>query len=168
MNEIEQQVDGFLRSYRTAFEHLDVTGIGAHFAFPLHIAGDGEEVALKAIPSVTEWQPQLERLVDSYRTIGVRSAAVEQTSIHALSPRLIQVQVRWRLLDVAGAELYAFTTSYTLAQVHGDLRIVALAHDELPRFARASRNALEAVLRSHHRLTGTRVVTRAANDTRVP
>jgi len=136
MDEIERRVDVFLRSYRTAFEHLDVAQIAAHFSFPLHVASDAREVAVGAVMALADWVPQVERLAGAYRTIGVRTAHPAETTIQAISPRLLQVRVRWRLLDAAAAVLYEFTTGYTLAEVQGDLRIVALAHDELPRLRR--------------------------------
>ena len=132
MVESEHRVHTFLRSYRTAFEHLDVPHIAAHYAFPLHVTSEAREITVSVVASLAEWLPQVERLVDAYRRIGVRSAHPEETSIQALSPRLVQARVRWRLLDGAHAEVYAFSTGYTLAEVQGEFRIVALAHDELP------------------------------------
>ena len=132
MDTIEQRVEAFLRSYRTAFEQLDSAQIAAHFAFPLHLASDSGEITLTVVPSLGDWLPQLERLVGAYRTIGLRSAQPEEARIQVVSPRLLQVQVRWRLLGGRGAELYTFTTGYTLAEEQEGLRIVALAHDELP------------------------------------
>ncbi len=133
MDEIERRVDVFLHSYRTAFEDLDATQVAAHFAFPLHVASDTGEVTFSTVASSADWLSQVERLVDAYRRIGVRSAHPEETGIQAVSPRLVQVRVRWRLRDGAGAEVYEFSTGYTLADVRGGLRIAALAHDELPR-----------------------------------
>jgi hypothetical protein len=133
LHEAERRVDVFLRSYRTAFEHLAVPQIAAHFAFPLHLTSDAGEVTLSTVPAPAAWLPQLERLVGAYRTVGVRSARPLETSALALSPRLVQARVRWQLFDAAGASLYEFVAGYTLAELEGDLRIVALAHDEAPR-----------------------------------
>jgi hypothetical protein len=133
MDEIQRRVDAFLRSYGVAFEHLDGAQVAAHFAFPLHVVSDDGELKINTVPSLAEWLPQVERLTGAYRRIGVRSAHPEETSIQAVSPRLVQVRVRWRLLDGAGAEVYEFSAGYALAEVQGELRIVALAHDELPR-----------------------------------
>jgi len=133
MDEMERRVEVFLRSYRTAFEHLDLAQIAAHFAFPLQVATDAGEIAVSVVPTVADWLPQVERLAGAYRTIGMRSAHPEETIMEVVSPRLLQVRVRWRLLDGAGAALYEFNAGYTLAEVQGGLRIVALAHDELPR-----------------------------------
>lgn len=155
MDEIERRFDAFLRSYRTAFEQLDVDQIAAHFSFPLHVASDAGKIAVEAVPTLADWLPQVERLVGAYRTIGVRSAHPQEASIQAVSPRLLQVRVRWHLRDGAGAELYEFTTGYTLAEIQGDLRIVALAHDELPRLrARLGQGGSAAPARSSPRAPG--------------
>src|SRR4051794_16824501 len=109
MVKIERRVHVFLHSYRTAFEHLDAPQIAAHYAFPLHVVSDAGEITISAVANVADWLPQVERLVGAYRRIGVRSAHPEETRIQALSPRLVQVRVRWRLLDGVEAEVYAFS-----------------------------------------------------------
>lgn len=40
----------------------------------------------------------------------------------------------WELLDRAGARLYTFAATYTLAKIEGALRIAALAHNEIPSY----------------------------------
>ncbi len=132
MYEAEQRVNAFLRSYRTAFEHFDVPQVAAHFAFPLHVASEAGDITLGTIPELAAWLPQLERLIGAYQTIGVRSACPLEMTTLAVSPRLLQARVRWQLCDAGGAALYEFVASYTFAELGGDLRIVALAHDEGP------------------------------------
>jgi len=45
--------------------------------------------------------------------------------------------VRWSLRTADGGDVYAFTTSYTLADLADGTRIVAIAHDESPKLAAA-------------------------------
>ena len=45
-NETAAAVRAFLESYRDAFERLDAAAIADHFAYPSHITGDADEVAL--------------------------------------------------------------------------------------------------------------------------
>jgi hypothetical protein len=132
VRESETRVNAFLSSYRKAFEQLDAPRIAGHFAYPAHVTSDAEEISLTPVATGEQWLPQLERLIALYRTIGFRSARVVETNIIELSPRLLQAAVRWELLDSAGSPLYAFDASYTLVEAEGDLRIAALAHNELP------------------------------------
>ena len=133
MPDAEARVDSFLRSYRMAFEHLDPANIAGHFVYPAHVTSDAEEISLTPVSTNAQWLPQLESLVAQYRAIGFRSARIMETNTIELSPRLLQTNVRWELLDDAGAPLYAFDVSYTLVEVQRELRIAALAHNELPR-----------------------------------
>jgi hypothetical protein len=45
-NETVSVVRAFLESYRDAFERLDAAAIADHFAYPSHITGDADEIAL--------------------------------------------------------------------------------------------------------------------------
>lgn len=123
----------FLQSYRNAFESLDVARIADHFAYPLHLISDANQISLIVLGMREDWVPQLERLVAGYRRIGVRAARAREIRIVSLSSRLLQAIVRWELLDSAGAVLYAFEASYTLVEIDGKFQIGALAHNEVPR-----------------------------------
>lgn len=123
----------FFASYRAAFEARDPAAITEHFAFPFHLTSDGDPPDLTAVPDAATWGGQIERLVGFYRDIGATSARIAEASATALSERVEQVAVHWRLHDAAGNDLYDFHACYTLADVDGSFRIVALAHDELVR-----------------------------------
>ena len=43
------------------------------------------------------------------------------------------IRVHWQLERADGTSVYDFTAVYTLAQVAGSLKIIAIAHDELSR-----------------------------------
>jgi len=45
-NETAAAVRALLESYRDSFERLDAAAIADHFAYPSHITGDADEVAL--------------------------------------------------------------------------------------------------------------------------
>jgi hypothetical protein len=107
--------------------------IAGHFAYPAHITSDTEEISLLPVSTKEQWLAQLERFVALHRAIGFRSARVLETTTTELSPRLLQAVVRWELLDGTGSPLYVFDASYTLVEIQGELRITALAHNELPR-----------------------------------
>ena len=134
--EAAASVSVFLASYRAAFERLDAPAVTDHFAFPCHMTSDpGEpgEVAPVCVARREDWIGQIERLVATYRRLRVRSARVRGLATAELSPRLVQTTVHWELRDGAGATLYDFDATYTLASGGGALRITALAHNEIPR-----------------------------------
>lgn len=126
-------VQRFLDAYRAAFEVFDVSAIADLFSYPCQITSDAGEIAITTVPTREAWVPQIERLVEAYRTIGVRSAEILELGTSELTPRLAQATVHWGLVDAGGQRLYDFTASYTLADRGEGLRISALAHNETPR-----------------------------------
>ncbi len=123
----------FFESYRTVFERLDPPAIADHFTFPLHLTGDAEEINPLVIPTRQRWIEQVEQLLDMYGRIGFASARILDLTTVELSPRLILAVVNWGLHDAAGRALYEFQAAYTLAEVKGELRIAAIAHNEITR-----------------------------------
>lgn len=122
-----------LDAYRAAFEAFDVSAIADLFSYPCQITSDAGEIAVTTVPTRAAWVPQIERLVEAYRTIGVRSAEFLELGTSELTPRLAQATVQWGLVDGDGQRLYDFTASYTLADRGEGLRISAIAHNEVPR-----------------------------------
>ncbi|MBA2444023.1 MAG: hypothetical protein H0V49_01660 [Nocardioidaceae bacterium] len=128
-----ETVDGFFQSYRSAFEAFDAPAIADHFAYPAHITSDNDEIVLMVASSREQWAQQIQRLLDVYTGIGVKSAHVLEQAVADLSPRLHQVKLRWALHDAADDMLYDFEAMYMLANLEGVLQITALAHNEQPR-----------------------------------
>jgi hypothetical protein len=127
---VDAEVDAFFDAYRAAFERRDAAAIVDHFRFPLHVTGDGGEVAVVSIPSVDAWIPQIERLLAGYAQLDVRTARVLDARTTRFSPRLAQVAVHWALQDSAGRVVYEFDAAYTLASTGGALKIAAITHNE--------------------------------------
>lgn len=123
----------FFDSYRAAFETLDPAAITEQFAFPFHMTSDGDPPDVTAVPDAATWEEQIGRLVGFYRDIGATSARILDMSSTAISERVEQVAIHWALHDSGGNDLYDFHASYTLADVGGSPKIVALTHDELVR-----------------------------------
>lgn len=123
----------FFESYVAAFERLDPDAISANFGFPFHMTSDGDPPDLRAVPDAATWRDQIAQLTGFYADVGVASARILEGSSTVVSPRVEQAAIHWMLHDVSGADLYDFHAVYTLAEVDGSLRIVALAHDELVR-----------------------------------
>jgi hypothetical protein len=124
------RVDTFLGVYRAAFEAFDVAAIAELFSYPCQITSDADEVTVTTVPTRETWLPELERLVDAYRAIGVRSAEILELRVVELTPRLAQATVRWRLADGEGEPIYNFGASYTLVDLDGSTRVTAIAHGE--------------------------------------
>ncbi|MEO5965115.1 MAG: hypothetical protein ABIR11_06590 [Candidatus Limnocylindrales bacterium] len=122
----------FVDAYRMAFERFDASAIANLFFYPCQITSDGGEISVVSVPTRDAWLPQVERLVETYRTIGVRSAEVVTLQVVELTPRLAEAAITWRLVDEAGQRLYDFDATYTLADPGVGLRITTIAHNETP------------------------------------
>ena len=130
---VENGAHEFFEAYRTAFEALDARTIGDFFAYPCQVTSDADRVTVQTVSSREAWTPVLEGLVGAYRRIGVQSAEMLELQVFALSPRLMQASVGWRLIDGKGRALYDFDSSYTVADLGEGWRITAIAHNEGPR-----------------------------------
>jgi uncharacterized protein (DUF1330 family) len=138
---ITPKVSTFFESYRSAFQRLDAEAIADLFVYPVHITGDDEQITPETIGSRDEWVGRLRQLLRGYRAMGFSTAHILDLTVIELSPRLFQAAVDWDLRDGAEASLYAFRAVYTLAEIGQNLRIAAIAHNELPRF-RARRGGM--------------------------
>ena len=124
-------ISDFFDSYRQAFERFDVDAIADHFTFPLQVAGDSEPVDLRCVESRDEWLETLTMLIDLYKGFGVTTATVLESTVTTLSDRIAHAAMHWSLRDGSDQEVYDFKGVYTLVAVGGDLRVAAIAHDEL-------------------------------------
>lgn len=98
----------------------------------MHLAADGEPAGVATVAGRDEWVAQVEKLLAAYREMGVATAQILELRTIEVGTRVEPAAVRWQLSDVAGETIYEFRGSYTLADVGDGLRIVALAHNELP------------------------------------
>jgi hypothetical protein len=133
-SETLSSVNAFFDSYRAAFERFDAHAVADHFAFPGHVTGDMGEITLIPVATKQDWLAQIERIIGMYKTIGVSTARVLELKMTEISPRLVQAVIHWELQNGAGAILYDFDAIYTLAKVGDDLRVSAIAHNEIPRY----------------------------------
>jgi hypothetical protein len=130
----EREVMRFFESYRDAFGRKDAEAIADHFAYPAHVASDAGQVMLSPVSSRREWRSQVEQLLQMYQQIDFHVARVLAVSVKGLSTRLLQAAVRWALDDTHGKLLYDFEAIYTLGHFGNGWKIVAMSHNELPRF----------------------------------
>lgn len=131
--ELSERAAVFFESYVASFETLEPDAIVAHFAFPLHLTGDGDAVELKTVPDAAAWRDEIGRLVGFYRDMGVASARILEGRSIELSPRVEHAALHWQLESAEGKDLYDFHAVYTLIDGGGETKVAALAHDELPR-----------------------------------
>ncbi len=133
----KEEVRDFVDAYRMAFDAFDPVAIADLFFYPCQITSDAGEISVVTVPTRDIWLPQIERLVEAYRSIGVRSAEVIELQVVELTPRLAQAAISWRLVDGSGQPLYDFDAAYTLGDPGTGLRIAAIAHNETPRLRAA-------------------------------
>jgi hypothetical protein len=131
------EIQDFLRAYRSAFEAFDASAVADLFTYPCQITSDAGERPVTTVADREAWAGQLERLLDAYRQIDVRSAEILDAQVTELSPRLAQATVRWRLLDEAGARIYDFDAAYTLLDIGQGMQLAAIAHNETARLRAA-------------------------------
>ena len=127
----------FVERYRTAFTQADLSALIDCFAFPLQVVSviDGE--ALSSVAYVEDWSAVLERLLSAYQRLGVTDCVPRAVDISEPMDAVAVLRVHWALQREDREPLYDFTAVYTLALATGRLRIVALAHDELPKMQAA-------------------------------
>ena len=132
--DVEQAVKDFFESYRAAFERRDPEEISKHFAYPAHVATEADQVMLTPILSRSEWTHQLERLLEMYQRIDVRTVRILDISVTPLSSLLVHARLHWSLEDSGGARLYDFDAVYTVGRFGNEWKVIAISHNELPRY----------------------------------
>jgi hypothetical protein len=132
-SEIATGVRALIESYLTAFERFDAAAIADHFVYPSHITSDAEEIALLPLATKQDCVGAVEKVLAMHRQLGAPSGRIHDFSIAEFSPRLARASLRMEVLDSAARTLYDFAGSYTVARVQGAWRIVAIAHNQIPR-----------------------------------
>jgi hypothetical protein len=123
--------------YRTAFKQADLSALVDCFAFPLQVVSVVDGEASSSVASVDEWPAVLERLLGVYKRLGVTDCVPAAVEITEPLDAVAVMRVQWALQRADLEPVYDFIAVYTLALAAGRLRIVALAHDELPKMRKA-------------------------------
>jgi hypothetical protein len=113
-----------------------VEAIADCVAYPSHIVSDGEEVVLIAMADRQACLAAMDKVVALHRKLGAPAGRIHDLSIMELSPRLVQASLRMEVLDKTSSHLYDFQAIYSLAKFSGTWRIVAIAHNQIPRLLR--------------------------------
>ena len=128
-----------MEKYRSAFTRGDVTALMDCFSFPLLVLGATGAEASVSVADGETWPGVLQRLLDTYESLGVVEAVPLALSIDEPMMPVAIVRAHWALQRQNGDSVYDFTAVYTLARIDDQLRIVAVAHNELPALQAAMR-----------------------------
>src|SRR5262249_35063744 len=132
-NALDEEVRAFFQTYTAAFEALDVEAIADCVAYPSHIASDGEEVLLIAMADTQQCLAAIDSVLTLLPNSGPPTGLFHDLSITVLSPRLVQASCQMEVLDKTSSHLYDFQAISSLAKFSGAWRIVAIAHNQIPR-----------------------------------
>ena len=125
----------FLDAYASAFQRLDKDAVADRYSYPAHVVTYNGGVRLLAVPSREAWTAVIERILDMYRAMGVRGAAIRELRVSDVSPQVALARVRWALQGSGDQPLYEFDATYTLALLDGELKIVqVVSENEQPKF----------------------------------
>jgi hypothetical protein len=128
-----------MNKYRSAFARADLQAHMDCFSFPLQVISADRAGASVSVAAAENWPDVLQRLLDAYQRLGVVDAVPLELTIDEPMTSVALVRAHWALQREDGDSVYDFSAVYTLIRVDGQLRIVAIAHDELP--------ALQAAIR---------------------
>jgi hypothetical protein len=128
-----------MEQYRSAFSRGDMAGLMDCFSFPLQVLSATRAGGSVSIAVAENWPGVLQRLLDAYQSLGVVEAVPLALTIDEPMEPVAIARAHWALLRRDGDSVYDFIAVYTVTRIDGQLRIVAIAHNELP--------ALEAAMR---------------------
>jgi ketosteroid isomerase-like protein len=130
-----EQVRAFLDAYASAFQVLDKDAVADRYSYPAHVVTYNGGVRLLAVPSREAWTAVIERILEMYRAMGVRGAAIRELRVSDMSPQVALARVRWALRGDGDQPLYEFDATYTLALFDRELKIVqVVSENEQPKF----------------------------------
>jgi ketosteroid isomerase-like protein len=130
-----EQVKAFLEAYASAFQRLDKDAVADRYAYPAHVVTYNGGVRLLAVPTREAWTAVIERILQMYGAMGVRTAAMVDLRVVSISPHVAQARLVWGLRGEGETPLYEFEATYTIALFDGELKIVqVISENEQPKF----------------------------------
>jgi hypothetical protein len=130
-----------MEQYRSAFGSADVDALLDCFNFPLQLVSITTDQASVSISGTEDWPHVLDELLSSYQRLRVAEPVLLSLEVTEPIEGVAFVRVHWALRRANGDLIYDFKAVYTLARTDSRYRIVAIAHDELPKL----RDALAAI-----------------------
>jgi hypothetical protein len=131
-----------MEQYRSAFTSGDVDALLDCFNFPLHVVSITNDQVSVSFAQTEDWPHVLEELLNTYQRLKVAEAVLLSLEVTEPIEGVAIVRVHWSLQDANGDPVYDFNAVYTMARTDSRYRIVAIAHDELPKL-RAAMGALQ-------------------------
>jgi ketosteroid isomerase-like protein len=129
------QAKAFLEAYAAAFQRQDRDAVADRYAYPAHVVTHDGGIALVPAPSREAWLAVIERILQMYRAMGVRRAAMLDLFVTGVSPQIAQAHLTWDLHGEGDKPLYQFEATYTLARFNDELKIVqVISENEQPKF----------------------------------
>ena len=125
-----------IEQYRDAFSRSDLHALVDFFGFPLQVVSVTDAASVSTVER-NEWTGVLVRLLDTYKQLGVVNAVQLGLQVNEPMEAVALVQVHWELQGQDDRPIYDFVAVYTLVRIEGQLRIVSIAHDELPKLRAA-------------------------------
>lgn len=126
-----------MEHYRSAFACADADALVEGFDYPVQV------VSVAGTGRLSPWQDGM----IGRRSLRVCSAPTNDWAWCEVVPQALEVdepmvavavvRVHWALHREDGNAVYDFTAVYTLVRLDNGLRIVAIAHDELPKLQAA-------------------------------
>ncbi len=105
----------------------------------MQIVSIAEDRASASVSGKDDWPQVITGLLGAYERLGVVEVVPLELEVDEPMVAIAVVRVHWALQREDGDAVYDFTAVYTLARLDNGLRIVAIAHDELPKLQAALR-----------------------------
>ena len=126
-----------MEQYRSAFASADVDALLDCFNFPLQVVSLTTEQASVSIARTEDWPHVLDELLSGYERLRVVEPVPLSLEVTEPIEGVAFVRVHWALQRANGDPIYDFKAVYTLARTDSRYRIVAIAHNELPKLRAA-------------------------------
>lgn len=127
----------FMEHYRSAFAGADADVLVECFNYPVQVVSAAGGHVSVSVAGRDEWQQVIAGLLGAYERLGVVEVVLRALEVDEPMVAVIVVRVHWALQRKDGDAVYDFTAVYTLVHINNGLRIVAIAHDELPKLQAA-------------------------------
>lgn len=126
-----------IEQYRSAFTGGDVDALLDCFSFPLQVVTITKDQVSVSSAGTEDWPHVLKELSNTYQRLSVAEPVPLSVEVTEPIAGVAFVRVHWALQRANGDRVYDFKAVYTLARTDSRYRIVAIAHDELPKLRTA-------------------------------
>ena len=126
-----------MEQYRSAFTGGDVDALLDCFGFPLQVVTITKDQVSVSSAGTEDWPHVLKELLNTYQRLSVAEPVPLSLEVTEPIAGVAFVGVHWALQRANGDRVYDFKAVYTLARTDSRYRIVAIAHDELPKLRTA-------------------------------